>query len=494
MPTFPPTPEQATIIEAFGTGTDLVIQAGAGAGKTTTLRLLAQSAPRRRGLYIAYNRAIATDAAATFPSSIGCSTAHSLAYRAIGQAYRKRLNGGRVPAKDIARRLGIHEPQHLGSDVRDVTPVQVARVTMDAVARFCRTADPELGRHHVPRVTGYETAGAHSALTRLVFPLAQMVWRDLQTKTVGWAPFTHDVYLKMWQLTRPNLGADYVLLDEAQDADPVIASIVGNQADAQRIAVGDSAQAIYEWRGAIDAMSKWPGQRLTLSKSFRFGPAVAHEANRWLDLLDAPLRITGHDPIPSIIAPLETPDAVLCRTNGGAMREVMTHLGAGRRVALVGGGDQIKRLAYAARSLQDGKRTDHPELAAFESWDEVRDYVENDPAGSDLAVIVKLIDRYGSGALISAVMRLVPEESADVVVSTAHRAKGREWDHVKIASDFQPPRILEDGSQDEARPEELRLAYVAVTRARRVLDRGSLEWLDTYQPGPAPAPLALAAA
>src|SRR5215475_1576728 len=96
-----PTPQQAAIKAAFKTGANLVIEAGAGSGKTTTLKMLAKDAVNRRGLYVAYNRAIANDAKASFPAGVQCSTAHSLAYQAIGKNYRSRLNGPRMPAREI---------------------------------------------------------------------------------------------------------------------------------------------------------------------------------------------------------------------------------------------------------------------------------------------------------------------------------------------------------------------------------------------------------
>ena len=49
----------------------------------------------------------------------------------------------------------------------------------------------------------------------------------------------------MWALTRPRLSADFVLLDEAQDTNPVLEEIFLAQ-DAQRVCVGDPAQQIYE--------------------------------------------------------------------------------------------------------------------------------------------------------------------------------------------------------------------------------------------------------
>ena len=74
-----PTDEQTAAADAFRAGDHLVLQAGAGTGKTTTLALLAHATPRH-GRYLAYNRAIATDATTRFPATVTCTTAHSLAY------------------------------------------------------------------------------------------------------------------------------------------------------------------------------------------------------------------------------------------------------------------------------------------------------------------------------------------------------------------------------------------------------------------------------
>lgn len=485
---FTPTSEQQDAIDAFTTTDNLVLSAGAGSGKTSTLRMLAESAPRRRGIYIAYNKAIATDAAASFPRHVSCSTAHSLAYRAVGFQYKDRLGGPRQPARIAAGILGINGPLDVGELI--LAPQQAARLALGTVARFASTADPAIGEHHVPRVNGLVDPASIAALQTAITELAVKAWADI-TSSHGRLKFSHDYYLKIWQLSYPRLPADYVLLDEAQDADPVIASIVGNQS-CQRIAVGDEAQAIYEWRGAINAMAKWPGKRLQLSKSFRFGPAVAAEANKWLEALDAPLRITGHDPIPTRIAALPEPAVILTRSNAGAIREVMDSLAVGRRTAMVGGGGNIRSLAAAAISLKAGAGTDHPELFAFQSWTEVQEYVKQDQGGADLKTFVTLIDDYGPDAIIAALDRLVDEpapgkpsdRTAQVTVSTAHKAKGREWPSVRISSDFYEPRRDEDGYHKPVSPAEARLAYVAVTRAKETLDRGSLAWIDGYRPRP----------
>ena len=482
MTSHPPTPEQQAIIDAYATGQDLVIEAGAGTGKTSTLRMLAEASPGRRGVYVAYNRAIATDAKGSFPTWVTCATAHSLAFRAIGYAYKRRLDGPRMPARETARVLRIDGPTKLdagGGETRTLAPAQLARVVTATVARFCHSADVEFRPRHLPRLAGLDAPEALDDLRETVLPLAAAAWADLTSRD-GRLKFDHDHYLKLWALSGPRLAGDYVLLDEAQDADPCIAGAVDQQTHAQRILVGDRSQAIYGWRGARDAMAAFTGLRLALSQSFRFGPAIADEANKWLGLLEAPLRLSGFGRVASRVEPLDAPDAVLCRTNAGAVGQLMAATAAGRRAALVGGGAEIRRLAEAAITLRAGAGTDHPELMAFRTWAEVQDYVEQDEGGSDLKVFVRLVDDHGPETIIATVDQLVDERRADLVVSTAHKAKGREWATVRIAGDFREPKAKPDEPAPGIDPAEAMLAYVAVTRARQVLDRGGLAWVDGW--------------
>lgn len=353
---------------------------------------------------------------------------------------------------------------------------------METVGRYCRTADDELGAHNVPAVNGVDDPAAVAFLASTVLPLAVDAWADLR-EVRGKLRFQHDHYLKMWALTRPTLAADYILFDEAQDADPLISAVVQAQ-PCQLIAVGDECQAIYGWRGAVDALATWPADtRLYLSQSWRFGPAVADEANKWLTLLHAKLRLTGTPTVASRLGPAERAKAILCRTNAEAISQAMAAMDAGRRAGLVGGGAAIKRLAQAAQNLQAGKPTEHPELFAFKSWAEVREYVRQDSAGGDLATLVRLVDDVGAAEIIAAADRLADERYAEVVISTAHKAKGREWDSVRIGQDFRQPKADEDGKPGQVPRGEAMLAYVAITRAKKQLDRGGLAWIDDQLAG-----------
>jgi superfamily I DNA/RNA helicase len=484
------THEQTAAADSFRNGDHLSLQAGAGTGKTTTLELLARTTSRK-GRYLAYNRAIAEDAAARFPSNVRCKTTHSLAYAALGHRYVRRLNAPRRPAWQTGQALGITEAIRIAD--RDISQRTLSNATLRTVTRFCHTADDAITGHHVPHLRGLEDPDYHAQLVEHVVPYARKAWADLQHTDDGAVRFDHDHYLKIWALAGPRLDADFLLLDEAQDTNPVVEQIFLNQRDhAQLVMVGDSAQAIYHWRGAKDVMTGFNGTQLALSRSFRFGPHLAEEANRWLRLANAPIRLTGSPTVPTELGPVTDPDAVLCRTNVGAMAEVMAHMSRGRRVALAGGGESLQSLALAARDLKEGRRTHHPELVLFPCWGDLQDYATHDPAGRDLLPLVNLVDTHGTDAILTAVAQLTSEPQAQITVSTAHKAKGREWQRVLVAGDFDrtedtSPHLAGAPSPavDPVDDAEARLAYVAVTRARQRLDLGGLSWIRDHPDGTA---------
>lgn len=469
-----PTIEQQAVIDAALTRENLVVQAGAGTGKTSTLQLVSEQL-QESSLYIAYNKPIATDAAARFLPYVKCKTSHSLAFGAVGRNFAPRLNGGRKPPWEVATDLELPGWIRVGTDTT-VSVNQQVRIAADTVKRFCYSADDEIDKTHVPFQNGIKSK-AHDDLVTAMLPVARKWWDDVNNPR-GILPFEHDHYLKMWALTKPRLDVDVIYLDEAQDSNPLLAKLVQDQTHTQQIVVGDSCQQMYAWRGAVDALSDWGDSGvLYLSQSWRFGQAIADEANKWLSQLPTPLRLVGNPVIDSYLDTLSSPRAVLCRTNAGALNEIFGLLDNGLAVALVGGGQQLAKLAKAAADLRNGKRTTHPDLFAFETWDDVVDYAYE--GGADLLPLVNLINAHGTEKIIAATNSLTSDESrADVVVSTTHKSKGREWDTVKVSNDFFAPSAAEGGKATISDGEAM-VGYVAVTRAKEVLDRNGVAWIDS---------------
>lgn len=469
----PLTQEQQAVQDAVHEGHGKVVtEALAGTGKTSTLVSIANSFPGRQGLYLAFNKSVQLEAESRFPDWMTVSTAHGLAYRAVGQRYGHRLPGNpqasRLGARQMASILKV-KPAQL--DTGTLNPTVLVKMAQATVNAFMKTSAPWITYHHIPaRVRGLHN---DRDLVDVVLPIAKQIWEDL-TRLDGKFRFTHDVYLKMWQLANPRLPYDYILFDEAQDADPVISAIVDAQ-QVQRVWVGDENQAIYGWRGAVNAISRVEGAvRLPLTQSFRFGPAIAEAANSWLHLLGSKHKVVGFNKIQSSIGQLDIPRAILCRGNGTALGWILKFQEQGTKVALAPGdkkaGKDLERFAWAAKDLMNGEGTDHPDLVGFTTWSELVTFVDEEEDTDDLKRMVNIITRVGVNGVIDAVRGLTPEAQAQVTVSTAHKAKGLEWDTVRVADDFVAPEPEEDEMDREA----LMLNYVTVTRAKKVLEPGAL--------------------
>lgn len=479
---FAPTAEQEECLRLFMTHGDLAIEAGAGAGKTSTLILLAEAAKAegRTGRYIAFNRAIVQEADKKMPDNVGVSTIHSLAIKSAGSELRHRLGSNRMKGWEIARAIGL---QDFSIGGKRFQAGQLAGFATNMVVRFCQSDEAEITTRHLPYIdgidmpdptTGARTYFANRELAAYLLPYARRIWEDGISPN-GQLPFRHDYYVKLWERSNPRIDADFVMVDEAQDLSPVLVSIVNQQVGVQRVYVGDSAQQIYEFTGAINALATIQTEHRTfLTQSFRFGAAVADLANRILSNLENnEMVVRGFEEVDSVVQAVEVPDAILTRTNAVAVRSFFTAADAGLKAHIVGGSDQIVQFARAAMDLKSKGKAYHRDLMCFGSWDEVLEYVQNDAQGGDLSLSVKLIEEFGAQTIIDRLSNMPSERDADIVISTAHKSKGLEWDRVRIAGDFAP---LNPEAKISA--SEYRLAYVAVTRAKLELDVSQVGWLS----------------
>lgn len=464
-----PTDEQQAVIDRSHDGEDLKVMAFAGTGKTSTLIHIASAMPRKRMLYLAFNKATQMEAQASFPKNVECRTAHSLAFRSHGLPMKDRLNK-RLWAKDLA--MDRDYPP-----TADHNPVVVAAAVLDTLKRFEGSADDRVGQQHVPRLylaaIPDDRANDKDYFKADVVRHAQRLWDD--TIAPGsQMPARHDTYLKLWQLSRPRLGHQVIMFDEAQDASPVMSAIVAGQQEAQRIFVGDTHQQIYAWRGAVNAMEALAIPELALTQSFRFGPEVAEVANDILSLKGNEYALRGFDALATRVRRLdrqENPRTVLCRSNAGIIGRAVALIGHRQSVHVVGGVDDLVRQIQATYDLWRNAphRRSHPLITPFKQWQEFVDASKTED-GADLLPLVRIADNYGSD--MPDVARQLgqcskSERGVDAVLSTAHKAKGREWAKVEIADDFG------DLISNEGKPAgsgEINLAYVAATRAQGVLD------------------------
>ena len=484
-------------------GGSLKINAYAGTGKTSTLSLLARSTGRR-GQYIAFNKSIVADAKDKFPDTVNCSTTHGLAFRAIAGRFPKVKDKliGKINANQLADLLQLKkwriDEKHVLSER------SLAYLLLETTRRFTQSADPEPAAHHIPRLGLLATADHHAlrAVTDVALRGAKHIW-GLMCSPEELLPLGHDGYLKLWALSDPVISADYILLDEAQDTNPVVLEVLRKQ-PAQIVYVGDKYQQIYEWRGAVNAMENIAtDSSVYLTTSFRFGPAIAAAASHVLRLLGEERALRGNPTLNSRVGPTKA-HAVLARTNASTISVVIDALNDNQRPHLVGGTDELMHMSRGVSELKAGHPSTVPDFFGFENWHEVIEFAKSGE-GAHLVTFVNLVGSRGERQLMWALNRTVAEDDCDLIISTAHKAKGREWPTVRLTDDFlkSRPRKAAEGEEDDEHPgidpAELRLFYVALTRAKQAVElpesllevvglRGEQRSENVDWPGPAEGP------
>jgi len=475
--------EQQAAVTLAQTGGDGAIVARAGSGKTFTLRAIAETT-RDRTLLLAFNRAIAREAQARFPSHVEATTMHALAWRSIvaGRPEYRRKFTASTHANDATWCTVM------GLDANDATCLTHLTAIRSILQAFLVSRDPAPSKRHVPEalrrwLAANLTRAARKDREAWWVRRAARTWRRMADPHDP-TPLGHDAYLKVYALGRPRLPGDLLLVDEAQDLAPVMLDLLTVQ-DAPRILVGDPAQGIYGFRGAMDAMAASGYPEVRLTQSFRFGPEIAEVAQRALRIVapGAKLRGAGEAGAVTFERPIATgPRTIVCRTTLGALEALLEHGEGG--VHIVGGVQELLdhlKTASAAWRTQGGKNVPHlgrpgaRQSSEDVTWQAFTAAADAEPGARRVAR--HLAERYGE-SLPQLAARIAAghqdAEDAPVLITTIHRAKGREWDDVILWRDVRdvptsPGDLARSTDVEEARS-EVHLLYVALTRARRRLD------------------------
>ncbi|MBQ9274243.1 MAG: UvrD-helicase domain-containing protein [Succinivibrio sp.] len=390
----------------------LTVEACAGSGKTTNLIGLTRSCPDQSFLYLAFNRAVVESARRKFPPNVQIMTVHSLAWHAQFANRNAPIIKSRLSFVD----LRAHFP-----NLNRMALFTLCNLYSD----FLQSAEKEC------------TLSPHPGLNAYVNRIFELV-------NVGQLPMTHDHYLKQFQLREDYpLRYDYVLLDEAQDSNPVTLSIF-NRCQARKILVGDPHQSIYAFRGAVNALYLLqPDVRLPLSVCFRSNQAILDKANFFLHRY-----ASDRERCLPMVAELSRRtlskgSAILSRTNSSLISEIAKFFRQGklRELRLLRPAELIFAPALAVQhTLQQRYQSLGAEfyfLREFKDAEEIQLYAEK---SGDLEILTALnISRkHGDDLdkLYEACRGLEENDRATITLSTAHSCKGLEWESVRLLDDF----------------------------------------------------------
>lgn len=465
MSDFKPTEEQEIIV-ASKAGR-LKVKAFAGATKTTTCDLYARARPNKNITYVAFNKSTAKEAEARFPKHVKCTTTHALAFGRTGRAYQHKLGNPR--ANSIAQGMNIQFMQ--------------AGKALEVINNYITSADEKISAQHLPSDVKDLNAG------RLI-DTANRIWLNMQDTQNTEVLMPHDGYLKLFQLSKPKMSqTDIIILDEAQDTNPVTLDIVLSQS-CGIVAVGDSHQSIYQFRNAVDALGKFNAdEELRLTQSFRFGSGVANLATHllkvWKDEKSSIIGMGKHET--KFGVNMSAPHARIARTNGGIFDSAVEVYKQGFPYGFLGGVEGYRMdgilnayLLFANRQYEIKDKY----IRDFGEFQALREYAES-MEDYELKHLVKCVDNYGHSipALIDGIKaNAIPTLTGkEIVFTTAHKSKGAEFNSVYLIDDFPPLMTSVDakGKIEQPSEEDINITYVAMTRAKRNLQvNSSIEmWL-----------------
>lgn len=531
----PPTPEQQQIIEAIRPSSgfhSVMVEAGAGCAKTTTLEMSA-SQVKIPALALAFNKRIQLELGNRLPGNFTCKTMNALGHAAFARATGLNLKLDDRKVGKIVTEVCKSRKINLSSDEWDGARMLVREAQIQGlVPSGC---GPETLVEDTPEgwreLLSSSTSDMDLSDFEFIWEIArETLIESLRLSRLGIITFDDQIYCST--LISGQFGKfPFIFLDEDQDLNPLQIRMVvkSMRADARILAVGDIHQSIYAFRGAVGQAAEqlklfttrpsWTD--LPLMTSFRVPQLIAerqrqhvplfrahganasgaivqlgssHHRKPWepelgalLDYDETPqyLGWTWEDLTDSLPDP-HTELAILCRNNAPllGMAFALIRQGIGCKMA---GRDIGKGLVSLVRKIARDENTPADIVRGrLEDWLESERTKAEANGRPDLAdraedkaeCIIAVLDgteARDSGQLCRQIEYLFAKEQGLVTLSSIHRAKGLEWPAVLLLDPWRMPHPRAIKAGGRALEQEHNLRYVAETRTKHTLMFANLE-------------------
>lgn len=494
--------QQQAIFEEFETGnSNVVIEAFAGTGKTTTVIEGTNRAPERRIVLCAFNKRIAEELQTRITNpAASAKTLHSLGFGIVRRMQKNvRILNGSERADLLAQRVcGTDTPvqvlraiANIHSKGREMAPhARNAGDLMDIIDQFSLAPDASFG-YDADRV---------EALALEAMELASKDYTEIDFSDMIFLPVRNRWMSKEF---------DMVVVDEAQDMTMAQLEIAQGVCRGRIVIVGDPNQAIYGFRGAdSDSIPRLKNElnakTFPLTVTRRCGHAIVAEAKRLVPGFEAaegnPAGLISESKRETLIADANLGDFILSRLNAPLVSIAMGLLRSGKRTRIAGR-DIGKGLIDLTRKLTRKSGNSIPSfLAEVSKWEEKEldrimsaknQAITKLPASAGPAGLARIESRFGMKSdFIRDQAEMLTSLAADargvrdvednisglftddglgqkgvITCSSVHRAKGLEASRVFVLRSTLYPRGVDR--------EEQNIEYVAITRAIN-----ELVWVD----------------
>lgn len=496
---FTPSPQQQALLDAVQNGRrNLILEARAGTGKTFTLVMAAK---RMKGsVYLgAYNAKIGKELkerVAGF-SNIRAGTLHAAGYSALRYAFKDRMRGDPTDKKVPNIIESMLQTGELPLSMESVAGSMAAIVSMAkqrGIGVLEKDGDVQVWRdmvEHFGLDDGLPEGFTDDQMLMLLRSSRTVLLRS--NRVVETIDFDDMVYLPLVYDLRM-FGNDWVLIDEAQDTNPVRRALARKmlKPGGRLIAVGDPYQAIYGFSGADnDALDQIRHQfdcdTLPLTVTYRCPRKVVEVAQQWVPDIEAHESApdglySSYDYKEDFFSQVKPGDAVLCRYNkylvGTCFR--LIRMGVPARIE----GRDIGRGLINLATKWKVKSLDML-VTRVNAWIEREvnkaNLKKNDRKAAEIAdrgeTLLVIIQRCLDTGITTfdGMVNLIEQTFDDRVVDrknmvtlcSVHKSKGMEWPRVFVLGLYE--LMGRECRIDWQTQQELNLQYVAATRAQEEL-------------------------
>jgi len=241
----------------------LAIKSVAGSGKTTTLLELSKIHKTKKILYIAFNKSLITE----IRSKI-CEKGLKNLFPVTFDALMREV---------FVNKSGLDNP-----DIVDLKPQ-----TLPYIIDWFSNKPYRIKNYYVTNFRKFCNQTKYSSIVEFALKtlggekrlLTQLWQMSLKNDLITFDTIRKMVELNNWCKDYIDNKYDMIFIDESQDFDNTMLKILLEDTTIPKIFVGDTRQAIYEWKGCINAFDKLPESTLTMEfySTFRVGAPACDE-------------------------------------------------------------------------------------------------------------------------------------------------------------------------------------------------------------------------
>lgn len=496
MSNFVPSAQQQAFYDEVINGTsNIILRARAGCGKTTTITKVAEMLPNKKMLFLSFGKKNQEDLESKLE---GLTNAKAQTFGSVGwwaqvvnnsPKFNKKFNKPFDKVKSIVSAMvGCEEDEKLIDPM--VEAINLAKNRGIGCAEVCDIHDVDEWQ----KLIDHFGIADEFALSNEDFIERCIIALKKSNEKMDQIDFNDQVYMPSlydWDLPK----YDFVFVDEAQDSNRsriLMAKKMIKPNVGRIIFVGDDRQAIMGFTGAdndsMDVLEReFNCKVLPLSLTYRCPKTVVSVAQGIVPDIEA--HHTNKEGTVSdmdygdFIHKVSKGDVILCRLNRYLVKIFFKFVKNGIK-AKIEGKDQIGSLMWLAAQFGKGKSL----IKIVDLLEEYRDQrVQELNEKRKLVAAEALSDKVE--CLIAVIEFLIAEgrltlkdlkdqltsmfgdnvdRSQCVVLCSAHKSKGLEWDNVYILgyNQFMPHKKAE---KDWEIDQEYNLMYVAVTRAKNNL-------------------------